>query len=280
MSELHSKKRFQDLYAEKFKIGVLLSTLLHISVALYILHQTGNFRKFAPPIVYSVTLEGGKKLGGISQAPKTKKIIKAPPKKAKEPVQSRPQGKAKDAEVSLKSKVKPKKTPQPKTTVKAKKPLLKKPVKKPVAKKVTKKKRPYPLEDLDKRLQEAIQRYTGESANAGGRGFGAARLGGRSMGGGEVRPPEFFAYKRLLENHIKAGWRWFDTSAALIAQVEFSISRDGQISDLRIISSSGNSNFDQSVLRAINKANPVPPPPEKVYKYFALVRMTFDPRDQ
>ena len=99
------------------------------------------------------------------------------------------------------------------------------------------------------------------------------------MGGGVVRPPEFFTYKDLIESQIKGGWRWFDTRAALSAQVEFSISPQGKVSQIIIASSSRSTEFDESALRAVAKANPLPPPPSTVYRFFARVRMTFDPRE-
>ena len=100
------------------------------------------------------------------------------------------------------------------------------------------------------------------------------------MGGGLVRPPEFFAYLRILERHIKDGWRWYDDTTPLRVQIEFEIAPDGIVSGIRIAASSGSAKFDDSVLRAIKKASPVPPPPPSVYEqYFKSVRMTFDPQE-
>ena len=135
--------------------------------------------------------------------------------------------------------------------------------------------------DIDKRLNAAVQRYTGESTDAGGeKRFGAGKLGGNKMGGGEVRPAAFFIYRDLLKNHIKSGWRWYDTSAALLAVVQFDLAPSGAIDNIRLLESSGNALFDESVIRAVAKANPAPQPPPEVYEaFFKSVTMRFDPRE-
>jgi colicin import membrane protein len=134
--------------------------------------------------------------------------------------------------------------------------------------------------DIDKRLQSALQRYIGESTEAGGQGFGAGRVGGTGMGGGVVVPPEVIAYKKLILARIKDAWRWFDPNSSLINQVVFEIEADGRTKNVHVVKSSGNSGFDDSVIRAVMKASPLPPPPPNVYeKFFKSVRVTFDPRE-
>jgi colicin import membrane protein len=94
-----------------------------------------------------------------------------------------------------------------------------------------------------------------------------------------VRPPEFFVYEKIVRSRIKEAWRWYDTNTTLITQVAFEIDPDGRTTGVRITQSSGNSSFDDSVVRAVIKASPLPPPPESVYQFFKSVRVTFDPRD-
>ena len=278
--------------------GLTISLIIHILFVLWFVFEgfsdLGNFPK---PVVYSVTIEGGKKLGGVAQVPKhNKKEVVAPAKKIaekkkpaekvkvekpKEPTPKKEVEKPKEVEPK---KVVPKKQPEPKKPEPekvVKKPEPKKLVKKPPPKKSPPKKAQKKSADgdIDKRLANAVQRYLGESSDAGGAGFGAGALGGAGMGGGVQRPPEFFAYKRLLENHIKSGWRWYESSAPLITQVQFKILPDGTLRSVELGRPSGNGEFDASALRAVRKASPVPPPPDKVYKYFQVVRMTFDPRE-
>ena len=265
-------------------VGFFISLLGHALLAVLIIFKFGAGLWGVPePVVYSVTLEGGKKLGGIAQVPKkeTKKVV--PPKKVREkPKPKKEEPPDKDAEVKLPKEKEEKKEekkatpaptakPKPKATPKPK-PKPKKATPKPTPKKPTK-------ADINKQWQNATQRYFGESTEAGGEGFGAGKLGGNSMGGGVVRPPEFFIYKRILEEHIKSGWRWHERRAGLIAVVEFKISTDGKLSDIKLAKRSSSREYDDSVMRAVYKASPVPIPPQKVYRYFASVRMTFDPTE-
>ena len=280
---------------------LFLSFVGHGLIFGYVLLAGFSVNHFKPPQIYSVTLEGGATLGGLLQVPDKKESQMAPPKKvaeAKDSDSKRIETKVDDAEVSLAKKeatpkptAKPTKKPTPKPT---KKPTPKPTAKKKATPKPTAKPKPKPKKttpnkpkakptlskaDINKKLQQAVQRYKGESTKAGGQGFGAGKLGGSKMGGGIVRPPEFFRYKRLLESHIKSGWRWYDTSSALVSQVAFYLSAQGKISQITLASSSGNREFDDSVLRAVSKANPAPVPPSNVHRFFEEVRITFDPRE-
>ena len=133
--------------------------------------------------------------------------------------------------------------------------------------------------NVDAAYKNAMQRYLGDSSQARGAGFGAARLGGQGFGGGEVKPPEFFAYLQTVKDAVKREWRWFDRRSVLIVEVELQIERDGTIGDQRIIRGSGNDDYDDSVYRAIVAASPLPPPPASVYRDFQKVRVIFDARD-
>ena len=261
--------------------GVVASVIGHVVLAIFMFTNFGSgWGGFQQPVIYSVTIEGGKKLGGISQVPeKDQKAPLAPPKKTsseeKKVEEKKPEPKvepkkeepkipeAETGEVQIKKKVEPKKEDP--------KPVKKEPPKKAVD----------PKEEANKKYQEAMQRYLGESSNAGGGNqFGAAALGAANgMGGGVVRPPEFFAYMKKLEEYIKSGWIWNDNTAALVSQVVFEMSPDGRISGITITKGSGNRSYDDSVYRAVLKASPAPPPPTSVYEFFRSVRMTFDPRE-
>ena len=123
--------------------------------------------------------------------------------------------------------------------------------------------------------------YSGESANAGGSGFGAANLGGKGMGGGTLASAEFIAYMNALEHHIKSNWRWgLPTPRVLRAQVLIFILPNGVVKSANISASSGNQKFDDSVLRAVHKASPVPPASPKLYQRFREVRITFDSQNR
>lgn len=131
--------------------------------------------------------------------------------------------------------------------------------------------------DIDRGYQQAMQRYLGPSTDAGGYGFGGDGRGGSGMGGGVLRPPEWFIYKEQLETHVRKGWKWHQPASQLQAVVKFRISPSGVISDIKMSASSGNALFDQSVVRAVSKASPVPIPPQQFYDDFKYVEIDFNP---
>lgn len=267
--------------------GLLASIVLHLLlVAVFVIELRNTVFPDDRFVVYSISVEGGKNLGGISQVPKDEKTAIAPPKVINEPLPPKTRAETvkrvmpkaeppkpvsdEKAEVSLAEKPKVKKVepPKPKPT---EAPKAAQPKPKPTAAK--------PPVDYNREYQKAMQRYMGESSDAGGAGFGAAALGGKSMGGGVQRPPEFFIYFDRLKAHIKDKWNWYDARAALRAEVVFYMEADGRIFGVELVQSSGVAEFDASVLRALAKANPAPPPPPKVYQFYRKVNMHFDPRE-
>lgn len=92
---------------------------------------------------------------------------------------------------------------------------------------------------------------------AGGGAAGVARL-----------PPEHLAYFRALDEKVRANWTVPDLGVkdprTLFVQIRVTIERDGRVSDIRMEKSSGTPYFDDSVLRAVRKASPLPVPPEQL----------------
>jgi TolA protein len=106
-------------------------------------------------------------------------------------------------------------------------------------------------------------------ARSGGRG--AAGGGGAGGGGaqGTVRlSPELRDYFRRLEERVRSSWILPGTlardAAKLEVELRIMIEKDGRVSGERIERGSGNLYFDDSVLRAIRKASPLPVPPEQL----------------
>jgi TonB family protein len=280
--------------------GIVFSVVGHFALGslLFAMEAKGP-RSFPPPTVYSVSIEAGQSLGGIAQIPDKKgkqdlappKSVRPPPplpvsdkeiKVSEKPVVTPPQPEEKIKVAALKAE--PEKKPTPKAT----------PVPTPRAASAKATPQPSTIEQpaksaaerekeelarINRQLEQAVQRYRGESTDAGGTGFGAGSLGGSGMGGGVQRPPEYFTYATILERQVKSGWRWAESRQDLIAQVSFEIFPNGVIGAINLVRSSGNPRFDDSVVRAIRVASPVPPPPDSVYQYFRHVRMTFDPMD-
>ncbi|MCC6932006.1 MAG: cell envelope integrity protein TolA [Deltaproteobacteria bacterium] len=307
----------REVYKPNYSLGIIISCLLHIVggiTASILLEQHAQTAMIAPQI-FSVTLEGGEKLGGVSQAPIDDKPqkIKAVPQNANQGIAKEDKTTEKKVEISKEELNKAQATEKeakidaPTAVEEAekkkkeeaeKKKLEEQKKKEEEAKKVAEDKkraeeekaaeekereaREKLLKDRLKKFksrlgsEEAQGNYTGESANAGGEGFGAAKLGGKGMGGGTLASAEFIAYRNALEEHIKGGWHWMEGGKRLSAQVLMQISSAGVIEGVEVTTSSGNSYFDDSVRRAVLKASPVPTPPATLYEQFKEVRITFD----
>jgi colicin import membrane protein len=119
----------------------------------------------------------------------------------------------------------------------------------------------------------------GEVLSVGpGEGDGAEALGQGGRGGGNaVRGAEFLMYQAKIVNTIKENWAWPGQKGSLKALVRFSIKDNGEITGLKIAEPSGDAAFDESILRALRKSSPLPPPPESYRKDFAQVEMNFQP---
>jgi len=130
------------------------------------------------------------------------------------------------------------------------------------------------------RVEETQSASRGEVISAGpGEGEGAAALGPGGRGGGVVKGIEFIAYQNRMLSSIKDNWAWVRQRSNLKVVVHFSIRDNGEITGLKIIQSSGDPSYDESVLRAVKKSSPLPPPPESARRDFADVELTFRPKD-
>lgn len=140
--------------------------------------------------------------------------------------------------------------------------------------------------------KEAVGNGTGSSTTTSAtegpgasiKGSGPATLGGApgAGGGGTVRGLEYIMYTEQVKRRVKENWIVAERRDRLNAIVRFNVQPDGEISALEMLQSSGDPTFDQSVLRAVNKANPLPPPPEAYREEFVSqkVEVTFRSEEQ
>ena len=292
---------------EKLSKWVVFSLVLHggLIASLFIIPFLPT--RSAPQYpVYTVDLVGGDKIGGTNLG--TELAPEAPPKQtprksAAEPpppvAKSKPEAKKEKAE-----KPKPvEKAEKPKPVEKAV-PAEEKLIAKENIRKEPEKKAPVKeakedsesgqdaLEQVRERLmQSAIERVKsrvesktssgkGEVISSGpGEGEGAAALGPGGRGGGVVKGIEFIAYQNRMFETIKANWAWVGQKSDLKVVVHFGIKDNGEIVGLKIVQASGDPSYDESVLRALRKSNPLPSPPESYRKDFANVELTFRPKD-
>src|SRR5215813_3958003 len=237
--------------------------------------------------------------------------VKEPPvaKKEEPKVAPPPQVKEKEA-VKLPDKEKPVEKPPPKpeaekAKVEEKKPQAIKPEVKPqpqqaAAKPEEKKPQPAkteppspPAAERDKQIANAIERIKGKMQNkekdspvtqpSGSpspvNGSGPTTLGGApgQGGGGTVRGLEFIMYTEQVKRRVKESWIVAEKKPGLTATVRFGVQPDGEVFAIELVKRSGDRAFDESAVRAVNKANPLPPPPQTYQQEFATqkVEVTF-----
>lgn len=92
-------------------------------------------------------------------------------------------------------------------------------------------------------------------------------------GGGITRGLEFIMYTQQLQRRVQESWIVAEKKPGLVAAVSFRIQPDGDIQELELTQSSGDNVFDQSVVRAIRKAAPFPPPPQSYAQEFAAQKI-------
>src|SRR6185437_1224 len=93
-----------------------------------------------------------------------------------------------------------------------------------------------------------------------GEGYGVGS-GKGSMG--IQQDPQFLLYYQTVQDRIKKAWNYVGGSGDLTTSVTFAIGPDGSLTGVKLTQSSRDPSFDDSVLRAIRRAAPFPPPPEK-----------------
>ena len=109
---------------------------------------------------------------------------------------------------------------------------------------------------------------------------GAANYGpGTGMGGGIQKSPEFIRYQNVIKDQVKNSWTWVGRRTDLKVTVNVSIQENGEITGLRLVGTSGDRSFDESVIRAIKKASPLPPPPAEFRREFMNVILPFNSLD-
>ena len=110
------------------------------------------------------------------------------------------------------------------------------------------------------------------NANTAGSGYG---VGSGTGSLGEIKDLQYLLYFRTVQQRVKDAWTFPGGSNDLSADVEFSIGADGTLNGVKIAKSSGDAAFDDSVMRAIKRAAPFPPPPDRYRSQFSDVVSTF-----
>jgi TonB family protein len=115
----------------------------------------------------------------------------------------------------------------------------------------------------------AADKWRAKGGTGGGGGLAATSSGSGPIGspgyggGGQVVGLEFVAYQQRVIATVKAAWVNAVTRPGLVAKVRFEIAANGEVSNVRLEQSSGDSAYDTSTLRAVQRANPLPTPPSR-----------------
>ncbi len=120
---------------------------------------------------------------------------------------------------------------------------------------------------------------SGSGAGSPVNGSGPTTLGAApgQSGGGVVRGLDYILYTEQVKRRVKEGWIVAEKKTGLTAIVRFNVQPDGEVFAIELLKPSGDRAFDDSVMRAVNKANPLPPPPQDYQQEFATqkVEVTF-----
>ncbi len=122
----------------------------------------------------------------------------------------------------------------------------------------------------------AASKWHAKGATGGGGGLGGTDTspgplgtpGYGGGGGGQVVGFEFLAYQQRVVTTVKGVWTNAAPRPGLVAKVRFSIAPNGDVSAVRLEQPSGDAVFDSSALRAVQRANPLPPPPSHYVNEF------------
>lgn len=109
------------------------------------------------------------------------------------------------------------------------------------------------LKKIRQRVQ-ADQRQTAETSHST-----SASGGG---GGDTLRGLPFILYTQEVKQRVKQSWIVAEHKSGLTAVVRFGILANGEVVGVELAERSGDIVFDESAIRAVRKANPLPPPPE------------------
>jgi len=121
----------------------------------------------------------------------------------------------------------------------------------------------------------------GEAFSTGvGEGVGGSVLGAGGRGGpGIVKGMDYVIYQNRMLSTIKNNWVWVGPRSNIKVVVHFNIKDNGEIVGLKIVQSSGNSSYDDSVLRAVRKSSPLPALTDNIRNGFSEVELAFRPED-
>lgn len=126
------------------------------------------------------------------------------------------------------------------------------------------------------RMAGGLGGMEGAQAEHGSIGDGTNAAGG----GGTVVGFEFLSYRQRVFSTIKSNWTNAVRHPGLVAAVRFEIAPQGEVIGVELVRSSGDKAYDQSVVRAVQRSSPLPPPPERYRDEFREVVIDFHSEEE
>ncbi len=134
----------------------------------------------------------------------------------------------------------------------------------------------------------AAEKWRAKGASGGGGGLGGTDTSGGPIGtpgygpggGGQVVGIEFLAYQQRVVSTVKAAWVNVVTRPGLVAKVRFQIGANGEVSAVKLEQASGDAAYDASVQRAVQRSNPLPPPPARYVNDFREFMIEFKSEEE
>ena len=130
-------------------------------------------------------------------------------------------------------------------------------------------------EEQEEHVDRAIQELEKKESNADQEGSGAS--GGSAVAGVSMR-----LYQMEVETHIKSNWAYpvaLSDSAELEAILLIKADNSGHIISFRFKKRSKDNTFNESVLKAIERSDPLPPFPEIFRKREEEIEVNFNLKD-
>jgi len=283
---------------ERLPKWVTFSLIVHCSLLLlFVVAPFSSTPRLSTNPVYTVDLVGGERIGRASFGTQLASPANKTLKPADAPVRVDPPKKEVRQEKAEKPKLVGKKAVEAEKVALREKPKIEPVKKEPVrASKDDTKEAKAETASADS-VRERLIKTAAERAAAGtgsaqkstkgdafsagsGEGVGASALGAGGRGGpGIVKGMDYVIYQNRMMSTIKNNWVWVGPRSSLKVIVHFNIRDNGEIVGLKIVQSSGNSSYDDSVLRAVRKSSPLPALTETIRNGFSEVELAFRPED-
>lgn len=144
-----------------------------------------------------------------------------------------------------------------------------------------------PLASALDRIKSKVEKTEAATAKSPSKETASGQASGGGGGGGTggtgafgIQPIDF--YRSLLPDHINNNWvfneQLFSGRTDLVSVIVIKIMQNGEISDIWFEKKSGNSYFDDSVLKAVKKSNPLPPLPKEFARPYYDLGLIFTPK--